>query len=105
AAALDVSLRTVYREVAAGRLGCTRVGSALRFTEQDILDYLADQREPACRRTKTSPDASETTGSARTATASGAARGTTRPRVRHDALRLAHEILMRRSSPSPSGSS
>ena len=40
AKALKVSAKTVQREVADGRMVCTMVRKSMRFTEQQVLEYL-----------------------------------------------------------------
>ena len=43
---LQVSTRTVYRLVDEEKIGCIRVGGALRFTPADIDRYIFDNRQP-----------------------------------------------------------
>ncbi len=47
ARALNRSTAFVYREVNRGRLGHTRIGRLIRFTEDDIEQYLEAGRRPA----------------------------------------------------------
>src|SRR5690606_15001764 len=72
---LDISEQTVRREVKAGRLGFTRVGRSLRFTPDQVLEYINNQKGEPCpnESAKSGPS-----GSAKTDTESGAARGSTR---------------------------
>lgn len=39
---LSVSLSVVYREVTARNLSCYRIGGAIRISEQQLADYLAN---------------------------------------------------------------
>ena len=40
------SRRSLYTDVALGRLQVTKLGRSVRITEQDYLDYLARGRQP-----------------------------------------------------------
>ena len=42
---LNVSERTVRREVAAGRFHCVRIGRSVRFTHNDVVRFVAAARE------------------------------------------------------------
>jgi excisionase family DNA binding protein len=42
---LNVSERTVRREVAAGRFHCVRIGRSVRFTRNDVVRFVAAARE------------------------------------------------------------
>jgi excisionase family DNA binding protein len=42
---LSVSIRTVRRLVASGRLPCVRIGSQLRFEPADVLRFVAARKE------------------------------------------------------------
>ena len=41
---LNVSQRLIYKLVASGELECHRIGSAIRFTEEQISHYLEQSR-------------------------------------------------------------
>ena len=41
--ALAVCERTIRREIAAGRLGCVRVGRAIRITREQLTRYITAQ--------------------------------------------------------------
>ena len=45
AARLGVSVRTVHREVAAGRLHCVRIGRRLLFDPKDVTRFVAAAKE------------------------------------------------------------
>ena len=105
AAALGCSTQTVKRERRRGRLGYTRVGGRIRYTEAQITAYLQDRRkEPSCESEKTGSARSATIGLAGDQTAPrGAAPGSIQEHDRHNAHRLAQIILMKPSSRSPRG--
>jgi excisionase family DNA binding protein len=42
---LNVSVRTVRREVASGRFHCVRIGRSVRFTRNDVVRFVAAARE------------------------------------------------------------
>lgn len=83
---------TIMREARAGRLSFTRVGRLVRFTPEHVRQYLEQQQGAAWQ---SIGGKSGTTGSAKTGTGHGAERGSTKRRDKHDALRLANEILTR----------
>ena len=41
--ALGVCDRTIRREIAAGHLGCVRVGRAVRITREQLINYVAER--------------------------------------------------------------
>lgn len=42
--AKGVSIKTLRREIAAGKLAATRVRGAVRITDTDLTEYLAERR-------------------------------------------------------------
>ncbi|TLZ09865.1 MAG: helix-turn-helix domain-containing protein [Gammaproteobacteria bacterium] len=92
AAHLRVSIRTVKRFIASGRLKVMRFGRAPRITEEDLEDFL---REGTCGIKATVRAASSSSGALRTA--SGTSAGTTPPLDRPIAFRLAQQTAKRRA--------
>ena len=88
---LQVHVATVARWRKGEKIGYLRVGSRIKYTEQQAVDFLESQRVDPCQdREKTDQDKSETTGSRNARTArSGVAPGSTRTPDRHAANRLA----------------
>jgi len=93
AARLDVHPATLVRWRKRGLIGFIQNGRKVRYTEQHLLDYLAQQEVRPCRQDSQAPTDGE---SARTGSASevtvppGAARGSTRE---HDRLVAHHSAL------------
>jgi excisionase family DNA binding protein len=101
AAALHCSVATVTRERRRGRLGFTRIGGRIRYTENQVQEYLENQREDPCLNNKTD-FRSGNTGSADSAAAqTGAGHGLIRDSDRQSAHRLAQQILKKPNSDSP----
>lgn len=82
---------TIMREARAGRLGFTRVGRLVRFTPEHVRRYIEEQERAACP--SNGPGRSASTGSVKTGTAPGAARGSTGRHDKRAALALAQTIL------------
>lgn len=85
------SIDTIRRERKRGRIGYTCVGARIFYTEDQLAQYLENQRvEPCQEKERTGKDRSGTTGSqyARTAP-SCAAPGSIRTPDKHAAHRLA----------------
>lgn len=103
ATALHCSVATVKRERQRGRLGFTRIGGRIRYTEDQIRQYLLNQsEEPSCQ--KTGSDKSGNIGfPSRDEALSGVEPGSTKEPDRLGAHRLAQRILMKPSSRSPNG--
>lgn len=85
------SVHTVRRERKRGYIGYTRIGSHIFYTEDQLAEYLANQRVEPCQVNKRrAPDKSGTTGSHNARTArSTAEHGLTQAPDRHAAHRLA----------------
>lgn len=104
ASALGCSTATVKRERQRGRLGFTRIGGRIRYTEDQVAEYLYNQRqEPKCVNNQlTALEKSADFGSASRAEApTGAEHGSIRQHDRHAAHLLAQQILSKPSSRSP----
>jgi excisionase family DNA binding protein len=106
AAECGVSTDTLRRERRRGRIGFTKVGGRVRYTDQHLSDYLKANEVAPCQGSEpTSSAGSGSGGSAAARTApSGAARGSTPRPDRHAAHRLALRILRPPGSPSRNGS-
>jgi len=90
---LGVSVDTVRREYTGSRLGYTRIGGRIKFTEDQITEYLKNQRINPCKKNNT-PDRSASTGSPNGgAQTTGAARGTTPILDKRDVHRLAQRTF------------
>ena len=104
AATLHCSVATVKRERQRGRLGFTRIGRGrIRYTEDQVAEYLQNQREDPCLSNKTDFRSGNTGSANRAAAQTGAGHGSTAPPDRHSAHRLAQQILKPPSSRSPNG--
>jgi excisionase family DNA binding protein len=104
AEALGCARDTVRRERKRGRLGFTKLGSRIRFTEAQIAAYLENQAMDPCTTTKSGSAKSTAIGSASDQTAQpGAEPGSIRESDRRDAHHSAQRILTKQSSRSPPG--
>ncbi len=91
----EVSTDTVRREVRRKRLGCTRIGGRLKFTEDQIAAYLQNQGSDPCENSN-DPDRQKTSGSRSDRTAKarpGAELGLTTPLDKHAVHRSAQTIF------------
>jgi excisionase family DNA binding protein len=92
---LGVGAATVLREVHRRKLGCIRVGAQVRFTEQQIFDYLEQQTSKP--RPREDSASALSTAQPATAPAHGDSGGKASGSSKLAALRLAHEIASRRT--------
>lgn len=88
---LQLSIHTLRRERMSGRIGYTRLGSRIRYTENQVAAYLENQKvEPCHNQEKHTPDKLVFTGSQSTGMAHrGVEHGTTGIPDRHAAHHLA----------------
>ena len=102
AARIGVSLTTLQRHRRAGAIECTKIGRCVKYTEQQILDYLESCK---CRE-KPAPLNSENISSANGAIRrTGADAGLIPSRDRQNAKVLALKTLRKQQSSSKAGSS
>ena len=92
AAGLKISISTIRRVRALGKISYRKVSGSIKYTEADLIEYLDNGRVP-CKRNSTL-DKSESTGShSATAETPGAAPGSTSVHDRQSAHRSAQAIL------------
>jgi excisionase family DNA binding protein len=104
AEALGCARDTVRRERKRGRLGFTKLGSRIRFTEAQIAAYLENQAQDPCTITKSGSAKSTVIGSASDPIVQpGAEPGLIRESDRRDAHHSAQMILTKPSSRLPPG--
>jgi excisionase family DNA binding protein len=104
AEALGCARDTVRRERKRDRLGFTKLGSRIRFTEAQIATYLESQATEPCTTTKHASAKSTAIGSASDQIAQpGVEPGSIRESDRHDAHHSAQMILTKPNSRSPPG--
>lgn len=107
AASLGLSVDTMQRARAAGRIRFKRLGNGkgrIRYTESDLLDYLERCEENSCRQNTKSPVKSDPIGLASAQTASnGAEHGTTPPLDKRAGSRLARAAFKKPMTGSPIG--
>ncbi len=99
AKALGASVDTLRRLRKARKIGYTRIGGRVRYTEQHLADYIDRENVEPCQNSKTSgPAGSATTGCRNGQTArSGAGPGSIPQLGRQDANNLAQTIFKRRN--------
>ena len=98
---LDVSVDTVRREVKRGKLGYTRIGGRMRFTEDQITGYVGNQRSDPCESESKDGHKLVGAGSPNAETAVfGAEHGLTPKQDRHVVHRSAQQIFSKPNSSS-----
>ncbi len=101
---LGVSADTIRRECKRNQIGFTRIGGRIKFTEDQVIEYLQSQRVNQCKKKSSTQDRSATVGCPNVeGQKTGVEPGTTLNLDRQDAHRLAQMTFGKHNSNLPDG--